>query len=205
MDTTTFIIIGAAVVLIVAVALVLSFGSDKVPMGNRTRLRKRFGDEYDHVLMTSGDTKSAERELSRRLDRRKEVRVRRATDEETARYRQAWIDVQQRFVDDPARSLRDSRQVLTDAAVSLGYPEEPSGTGDDAFEHRLADLSADHGDEVAAVHRTVRTETDTTDTEHLREVLVAHRALLESLVGDMGLRPAKRGAGKREQTQEVAR
>ncbi|MFY7064784.1 hypothetical protein ACOQFV_02880 [Nocardiopsis changdeensis] len=200
MDTTTYIIIGAAVLLVLAVALVLSLGSGRVPMGNRTRLRKRFGGEYDHVLMTSGDTRSAERELSRRLDRRREVRVRRPTDAEKDRYREAWLAVQQRFVDDPAGALRGSRRLLTEVSVALGYPEDPSGIDDDSFEYRLADLSADHGDEVAAVHRTVRTDTDTTDTEHLREVLVAHRGLLESLLGGAAVRPAAHAV-----TPEVAR
>lgn len=210
MDTTTFIIIGVVVVLVIAAVLALALMSDRVPLGNRARLKRRFGDEYDRAVEAHGGRKAAEHELARRLERRKEMRLRRPGEEEKARYRDAWIAVQQEFVDDPGLALRDSRRVLADAMTALGYPQEPSGTDDESFERRLADLSVDHGDEVAAVHRTARSDTGLSDTEHLREVLVAHRRLLDALLGGVGGWPTAHGKtehGKEEHPhdREVSR
>ncbi|MFL1381123.1 hypothetical protein [Nocardiopsis protaetiae] len=205
MDTTTLIIIGVAAVLIIAVALALALavGSNRVPLGNRLRLRKRFGGEYDRAIEVHGGRKAAERELADRLERHRRLRLRRPGEEEKARYRDAWIAVQQEFVDDPERALRDSRRVLTEAMTALGYPDEPSGVDDASFDRRLDELSVDHGNEVAAVHRSGQPGRDISQTEHLREALVAHRRLLDSLLGGVGGWPTAHGKEKHPHKREV--
>ncbi|MDE3725064.1 hypothetical protein PWG71_27090 [Nocardiopsis sp. N85] len=211
MDTTILIIIGVVAIVVIGVGAVLIFGTSKVPLGNTTRLKKRFGAEYDHVVTAhGGDTKAAERELSARLDRNDKIRLRTLTDEERARHRDAWLAVQREFVENPERSVQDSRRVLTAAMTDLGYPVEPSGTDTRGFEHHLADLSVDHGDEVAAVHRAEEpdTDTDTTGTERLREVLMAHRDLLDVML-DGPSRPRRAGGlvpkARNGRESEVAR
>ncbi|CAL9474884.1 hypothetical protein SUDANB121_02928 [Nocardiopsis dassonvillei] len=205
MDMTIFIIIGVVTVLIIAAVLALALASSRVPLGNRLLLKKRFGEEYDRAVEVHGGRKAAERDLAQRLERHRKLRLRRLDDGEKARYRDAWIGVQQEFVDDPERALRDSRRVLTDAMTALGYPEEPSGTDDASFDRRLDDLSVAHGDEVAAVHRAGRPDAGISVTEHLREALVAHRRLLDSLLGGVGGWPTTHRKEDRGHDREVSR
>ncbi|MFD6951316.1 hypothetical protein A6A08_22895 [Nocardiopsis sp. TSRI0078] len=183
---------GTLTVALVALAVVALAGGTAIaarslllPALRTTRLRKHFGTEYDHAVRDHGDTSAAERDLSARLRRRQDVELRELTPQEREAHAEAWDEVQQVFVDDPARAVRDARALVGTVMADLGYPDPPP---DEGFERRLRDLSADHPAAVAGVRRAQGTEEpaepERSRTEHLRGVLVAHRGLVEALLGE---------------------
>ncbi|CAL9474757.1 hypothetical protein SUDANB121_02926 [Nocardiopsis dassonvillei] len=178
METTPLVIL-VLVVIVVALGAGIAVRSLIFPARRTARLRRRFGAEYDHALRLHGDTAAAERDLSDRLSRRSALRLRPLPEGLRADHVRSWAAVQRGFVDDPERSVHDARGVIAAIALDLGHPPG------EEFERLLGTLSADHPEEVAEVRR-VR-EDGTGGTEHLRELLVAHRRLVDALLGGAGL------------------
>lgn len=173
METTPLVIL-VLVVIVVALGAGIAVRSSILPARRTARLRRRFGAEYDHALRLHGDAAAAERDLSERLSRRSALRLRPLSDELRADHARSWAAVQRGFVDDPEGAVRDARSVIAAIALDLGHPPG------EEFEHLLGTLSADHPEEVAEVRR-VR-EDGTEGTEHLRELLVAQRRLVNALL-----------------------
>ncbi|MDT0326878.1 hypothetical protein [Nocardiopsis lambiniae] len=172
---TTPLVLFVLVVIVVAVGTTIAVRSSILPSRRTARLRRRFGAEYEHAVRIHGDTETAERDLTARLSRRAELRLRAIPEDLRDGHVRAWIAVQQGFVDDPERSVRDARAVIAAIALDLGH-----SPGED-FERLLDTLSVDHPEEVAEVRR-IRDD-DTGGTEHLRGSLVAHRRLVDALLG----------------------
>ncbi|MEU0490965.1 hypothetical protein ABZ249_17190 [Nocardiopsis sp. NPDC006139] len=179
METTPLVIL-VLVVIVAALGAGIALRSAILPARRTARLRRRFGAEYDHALHLHGNTADAERDLSERLSRRSSLRPRAIPDELRDDHARSWVAVQQGFVDDPERSVRDARAVIAAIALDLGHPPG------EEFERLLGNLSVDHPAEVAEVHRVQGDGTE--GTEHLRELLVAHRRLVEALLGGTGVR-----------------
>lgn len=176
METTPLVILVLVViVIVVAAGAGIALRSRLLPARRTARLRRRFGAEYDHALRLHGDAGAAERDLSDRLSRRSALRTRTLPDDLRADHARSWAAVQREFVDDPGRSVRDARAVVAAIALDLGHPPG------EEFEHLLGTLSVDHPWEVAEVRR-VR-EDGAEGTEHLRELLVAYRRLVDALLG----------------------
>ncbi|WP_201294709.1 MULTISPECIES: hypothetical protein [unclassified Nocardiopsis] len=188
MDTTTIII--AVVVAVVVIAAVIAFAvfSSRRPARRTAQLKKRFGPEYDHAVEVHGDKGAAERDLSERLRRHDNLRLRELTSREREAHSVAWSSVQQEFVDDPVRAIRNARRVVESAMADLGYPEvRTTGDPDQAFEQRVRELSVEHPRAVARYRRAqaARPAADPSGTEHMREELVAYRGLVDALVGGL--------------------
>lgn len=168
-------------VVIVIVALVVVAGiAFAAQRTRRTRaLQERFGPEYDRVAADAPTRRDAEAELREREKRREELDVRPLDPRDRDRFRERWVDVQARFVDDPAGAVGDADALIQEVMRVRGYPV-------DDFETRSADLSVDHPDVVenyrAAHGIAVAHERGKAGTDELRRAVQHYRALFDSLV-----------------------
>jgi hypothetical protein len=174
MPTWGWIVI--AVVVLAVVALLVAYAARR----RRTeRIRGRFGPEYDRTVGELGNRRKAESELSARERRREELDIRPLEPAARDRYRQAWRDVQTRFVDMPSESVREADVLVIRVMGDRGYPMED-------FDQRAADVSVDHP-RVVEDYRTAHTISLANDggrasTEDLRRAMVHYRALFEDLL-----------------------
>jgi len=189
MHTWVWIIVAIAVV--VCVIAVLAAAQQQ----RRTRLRSTFGPEYDRTVESSGGRRQAERELSGRLERRKQLDIRPLGEEQRRRYSADWNGVQARFVDAPHDAVQEADTLVSAVMRDRGYP-----MGD--FEQRAADVSVDHGraiDRYRAAHEiSQRSAAGTASTEDLRQAMVHYRVLFAELL-DSG------AAADRERETDQAR
>lgn len=186
MGVQEIIIIVAVVALVVGIVLVLS---GRAYASRRTAaLRRHFGDEYDRVLAEYGGRRRGEAELRARLRRRRALSIRRLNPEERARYSAGWDAAERTFVNTPATGLRDADLLLTQVMRDRGYPVEH-------FQERARLISVDHPDVVehfrAAHAVAVANETETIETEQIRQAMVDYRFLFDELL-EGGDEPARR-------------
>ncbi|MDX1619407.1 MAG: hypothetical protein R3320_00350 [Nitriliruptorales bacterium] len=183
MDTIWFIVIGVAVVLLVAAIAVWLYRRDR---GGERSLRKTFGDEYDRTVERRGDEEAAKQELQQRLERHDQFDIRELEDDERQRFAAEWETVQRRFVDEPERATEDADGLIQRVMETRGYPVED-------FDQRAADLSVDHP-EVVEHYRRGRSLLDRGErvpTEDYREAMLHFRELYERLVGT-SVKPSER-------------
>lgn len=177
MDQTTLIAIGA--VIIIALIVVVAY---LIVQKRRTEsLRSRFGPEYDRTVRESGDKARAEAALKEREKRVERLNIRPLGEEDAARFRESWRQLQARFVDDPKGAVTEADQLLGDVMGKRGYP-----VGD--FEQRAADISVEHprvvehyraGHDIALRHAQGKAS-----TEDLRQAMIHYRTLFADLVGE---------------------
>lgn len=172
MDAWLVLLIVLIVLAAVAV-LLLGMGS------RRRRLQQRFGEEYQRVADQEG-VQAADRELSQRLKRHKDLSITDLSDRDRGRYLEAWRHIQARFVDEPEQTLGAADRLITDVMADRGYPTE-------SFDQQTADLSVEHAQTVQAyreahevAERHARGELS---TEELRQAMRRYRELFEDLVG----------------------
>jgi hypothetical protein len=153
------------------------------------RLQQRFGPEYARAVEHLGSREKAEAELLAREQRVERLHIVALAPADAARYAQAWMLLQGRFVDSPRGALVEADRLVRELMLQRGYP-----MGN--FERRAADISVDHPavvDHYRAAHDIVlRDRRDATDTEDLRKALVHYRALFDEL-----LEVAPSAAGRR--------
>lgn len=173
----TQIAIGVAVVVIfLLIVAALVWLSRRLHV---SKMRKRYGPEYDRLVAEMGSRKRAEARLIERERRVSQYDIRPLSEADRARYMQAWHNVQARFVDDPGTSIGEADRLLGDAMAARGYPMAD-------FDRRSADLSV-HYPEVVQNYRlghdvAVRHRDGKASTEDLRQAMIHYRALFEELV-----------------------
>jgi hypothetical protein len=144
-------------------------------------LRQQFGPEYDRTVDETGDAREAESELERRRRRRADLDIRPIAPDARQRYADEWRAVQARFVDDPAGSVGEADELVTQVIRDRGYPM-------DDFDQRAADVSVDHPEMVSdyrsAHDISTRSANGHAETEDLRQAMVHYRALFEILLED---------------------
>lgn len=187
MPTWAWIVIAiAAVVVIVLVAAAIM--RRRTEQKRASRLRQRFGPEYDRLAGRDGDREAAA-ELSRREEMRERLDIVPLPADERDRYLDSWGEVQQQFVDEPSTALHRADRLVAEVMRKRGYPL-------DDFEQRAADISVDHPEVVEnyrAAHRiSVADAESSASTEDLRQAMVHYRALFEELLETE--RTARRGA-----------
>ena len=174
MNTATAIVSVIAVVAIAVAAWAV------LRTRNTSRLRSKFGPEYDHLLQSEGDRSRAEAELAHREKRVKKLNIRPLARQERDRFLHAWRKQQSEFVDDPRGAVSEADSLLTEVMTLRGYP-----TAD--FETQAADVSVDHATVVNSyreAHRIAeRSRSGQATTEDLRQAMIYYRALFEELVG----------------------
>ena len=144
-----------------------------------SRLRSRFGPEYEYAMREFGNRPKAEDALAAREKRMEKIHVHPLSNEDRDRFSDQWHDVQARFVDDPAASITEADRLVCDVMKARGYPMSE-------FEHRAEDLSVDHPHVVrnyrAAHDIAMRREQGQASTEDLRQGLVYYRDLFDELL-----------------------
>jgi len=172
---TDTIILAVIVVLVVLVAVAWLV----VQQQRSTRLKRRFGAEYDAAVSQFHSKAKAEAELLRRERRVAGLTIVPLAPADSSRFSQSWTALQTRFVDNPKEVVTEADQLVRELMTKRGYP-----MGD--FEARAADISVDHPG-VVANYRAARVITDRdvrgeADTEELRKALVHYRTLFEELL-----------------------
>jgi hypothetical protein len=174
MTNSTTLIVAIAVVIAVVAIVWLAFQRRR-----RAHLRERFGPEYDRAVHTVGTTGRAEALLAAREKRVEAYHIRRLTDEERARYSEAWRRVQATFVDDPAAAVTEADKLVSEVMTARGYPMTD-------FDRRAEDLTVEHANVVdhyrAAREIAVRHARHAASTEELRQALVHYRELFADLL-----------------------
>jgi len=158
-------------------------------------LRERFGPEYDHTVLTTGDVGRAEASLEARARRVEALHIRPLSADEAERFGSGWRRLQERFVDDPKGAVTEADRLVGEVMHARGYP-----LGE--FDQRVEDISVDHPNVVmnyrAARDIARRHARGEASTEDLRQAMVHYRALFSDLLetGD-----ADRGASIRHHDQ----
>ena len=176
MDTNTVIVIVFAALALVAVVVLLLMKSRQT-----SKLRNRFGPEYERAVDESGDKRIAEAALHDREKRVKSFAIQPLRTGERERYVAAWRRVQGEFVDNPKFAVTHADELLAEVMAARGYP-----VGD--FDQRSADLSVEHPVFVqnyrAAHDIAIRHARGEAGTEDLRQAMIHYRALFDDLVSE---------------------
>ena len=173
---TTQLVIVYAGIIVVLIGLAAWYFARR----NRTqRLQERFGPEYDKTVSAHQNQKRAEAELTEREARVRQFSITSLPRDERMRYRDNWLLVQSRFVDQPEAALVDANRLVKEVMQRCGYPLTD-------FEQSAADISVDHPHVVenfrAATHIAERSERSAVSTEELRQALIHYRALFDDLL-----------------------
>jgi hypothetical protein len=169
------------VILIIVVVLALAAAAwFAAQQTRRTRLRRRFGPEYERRIAETGDRRVAERGLMDLEKRHTGLKLRPLSDAERARYAEQWTVLQEQFVDRPGETVAAAEELVHAAARDRGYPD-----GD--FDQRAWDLSVEHGPAVGHYRDghgiRLSHEAGGVSTEELRRALTHYRTIFMSLTG----------------------
>lgn len=176
MDSQTLlvVVITAAVCALIGAGIWFS-----VRRARSRRLKRRFGPEYGRVVDQLQDRQLAEAELENRKKRVEKYAIVPLSARDRANYRQAWMDLQRRFVDDPHQAVEEGDKLILEVMEKRGYPA-------DGFEQAATDLSVDYPTVVAHYRAAAliagRNRTSEAGTEELRQAVVHYRALFHELL-----------------------
>lgn len=167
-----------AVVALVAVVLVAVLTIED-GRRRRSRLRQRFGPEYDRVVTGAGGRRAGEAALQRRARRRSQLTVVPLPEEARRAYVQRWRAVQEEFVDRPGEAVATAELLLHRVMAERGYPVQD-------FERQAELVSVDHPD-VVEDYRVAhaiqqRQAAGRASTDDLREALLRYRSLFDGLL-----------------------
>lgn len=176
MNDTAIIIIIVLIVLLIIAAIIIG-----MRRRNTSRLKSRFGSEYDRTLEAAGGRGKAETDLLEREKRVKTFDLTPLTPEARREFAERWRVIQGRFVDNPGQAVAEADALTLDVMTARGYPMSE-------FDQRADDISVDHPGVVqnyrAARGIAVRNASGQASTEDLRQATVSYRDLFEELVGD---------------------
>jgi hypothetical protein len=166
------IAVGAVVLVLLAVLAALS-------RRRRGRLRERFGPEYDRAVAERGGRRQAEADLEQREAKRQRLQIVPLSAGARDGYLRSWRDLQERFVDEPSKSVSSADRLVEEVMRERGYPM-------DEFDQRAADISVDHPEVVEnyrAAHRiSIAEGKGEATTEDLRKAVIHYRALFNELL-----------------------
>ncbi len=173
MTVTSIVILIGVLIIVAAVGLYL------LQQRRSRRLRSHFGPEYDRAVREHGSPSKAEQALRAREKRMEKVHVHPLSAPERDRFADQWHEIQARFVDDPAGSIREADRLVYDVMLARGYPMSD-------FERRAEDISVDHPHVVKnyrSAHEIAMSEQEgKASTEDLRQALVYYRDLFDDLI-----------------------
>ncbi|MFH9954583.1 hypothetical protein ACH4OX_10240 [Streptomyces roseolus] len=170
------------VLVVVAVVVVAGFAAGAaVDRRRRSRLRDRFGPEYERAVEATGSRRAAEQELDARERRFADLELKPVPGEVREQYARRWMRVQEEFVDRPEAAVHQADELVTALMRDRGYPDE-------GYEQRLRDLSVRHGRTLdqyrAALEVHALSTHDAATTEQLRGAMMDYRTLFDDLLAD---------------------
>ena len=173
--TNTVIFAALLIALVIAVVAWLI-----VRRQRSSRLKRRFGSEYDLTVSEFPSQAKAEAELIAREKRVARLHIVPLTSADALRFSQAWNALQSRFIDSPKGVVAEADHLVRELMAKRGYP-----MGD--FDHLAADISVDHPT-VVATYRAAQTIANRdargeADTEELRKAVIYYRTLFDELLG----------------------
>ena len=176
MDTHTLITVGITVAVCALIGSALWFGVKK---SRSRRLKDKFGPEYEAVISQTHNQVLAETELENRARRVKKYRIVALSPQDRENYQEQWAAIQNRFVDNPAGTVKECHDLIFAVMEKRGYPVS-------SFDQAAADLSVDYPTVVsnyrAASAIAARNHRGEADTEDLRQALVHYRELFRELL-----------------------
>jgi hypothetical protein len=169
----------AIIVLVVVVVVLLAAAAAARPYLRSRQLRAKFGPEYDHLVRSKGDRRTAEQELEERRRRHDRFELRPLSEESREGYLRDWAWAQEQFVDSPRGAVRRADELIGQIMRERGYPVE--GT-----EQQIADLSVEHAkvlDNYRIAHDiSTRSDDEQASTEDLRNAMRHYRTIVEDLL-----------------------
>jgi hypothetical protein len=178
-STVAYIIVAVVVVLAVIVVAMV------VTRRKSGRLHSTFGSEYDRTVQATGNRREAERDLSGRVERRKQLSIVPLPEQAREQYIAQWQRVQTSFVDAPVESVRQADVLVSQVMTDRGYPMAE-------FDQRADDVSVDHANVIenyrSAHAISVASGQGQADTEALRRAMTQYRELFDELLGGGGPR-----------------
>jgi FtsZ-interacting cell division protein ZipA len=200
MSGTAIGVIIAVAVVVIAAIVVLGMRSGR---GSQSRLRRKYGPEFDRLAAERGDPRAAEHELVEREKEHRTLNLHPLDVPERQRYSQAWSDIQARFLDDPRAAARQADQIIADVLGEIGYPaqdrdrqlalasvDHPRGLSEYRIGHDLAEghagspQAADPGAVDTTNTATTSDTADTSDTETMRQALLHFQTFFDELLSD---------------------
>jgi len=174
---STVVIIVLIVAAVAVVAGAAYTGLAKRGPGNRGGgLKRRFGPEYDRVLLRhNGDTKAAEHELAQRVHRHGSIEPHPLPPQVREQYVTRWTAAQERFVDSPQEALAEAELLLGGLAQARGFP------GPERHDEHVEALSVHHAHHVEGYRRVRAAATGPAGTEEMREAMLQARAFFDAL------------------------
>jgi hypothetical protein len=173
MDTWLWIVV-LAVVVVAAIVIALALRSRQ-----RTRLKDRFGPEYERTVEAMDSRRQAEIDLRNREQHHALLNLQPLAPAVRDRYQTRWDEMQAHFVDRPQVAVADADSMITQVMRDLGYPV-------DDFESNAWLISVEHANVVAKYREGhdiyTKTVEGTATTEDLRQAVLAYRALFEELM-----------------------
>ena len=165
---------------------------------NTTKLREKFGDEYDRTVEEKGRRSAAEAALDEREKRVAELDIRPLTPQQRDDAIREWREVKAIFVESPVEAVLHADRLLSRIMQARGYPMAD-------FDRRYEDLTVEHS-EVARHYRegheiTVRHEEGKASTEDLRQAMIHFEALFDDLVNEVTDEHEMRDLPRRERTR----
>jgi hypothetical protein len=175
MDTWMWIVVIAVVVLVVAAIVIAKIQGAR----RRSRLKDRFGAEYERTVEAMDSRRRAEIDLRSREENHALLQLQPLAPAARDRYQARWAEMEAHFVDRPQVAVADADSMITQVMIDLGYPV-------DNFESNAWLISVEHADVVAKYREGhdiyLRTVQGTATTEDLRQGVLAYRALFEELM-----------------------
>ncbi|MFD6758395.1 hypothetical protein [Streptomyces roseolus] len=173
--------IGIVLVVVVVVVVAGFAAGAAVDRRRRSRLRDRFGPEYERAVEATGSRRAAEQELDARERRFADLELKPVPGEVREQYARRWMRVQEEFVDRPEAAVHQADELVTALMRDRGYPDE-------GYEQRLRDLSVRHGRTLdqyrAALEIHALSTHDAATTEQLRGAMMDYRTLFDDLLAD---------------------
>jgi FtsZ-interacting cell division protein ZipA len=186
MNTTTYIIIGAILVLVIIGVIVGAVSSRR----QRSKgFQNKYGPEYDRTVQSAGSEKKAQAELDERRKHVETLNIRPLSVSERERYQAEWTAIQAKFVDQPGQATVEADHLIQEVMKVRAYPVSD-------FEQRAADISVNYPALVSnyrlAREIALKNEQHSANTDELRQAFIYYRSLFDELLKEEAVVPEKK-------------
>ena len=162
---------------VVVAALVAWYAWDR---SRRTRLKERFGPEYNWAITETGNRRRAESQLAQREIKAKRIREGRLSPSDREKYLAQWKLCQAQFVDDPPGAVSRADQLLAEIMHTRGYST-------DNVHERMLDIAAaypHHSAQYRDAGRILELHSrNQASTDELRNAFLHYRTIFDDLLG----------------------